>query len=81
MRLPRQPLLRLALILGFIVALALVISACDPIAPSTAPGTATPGATLAPGASAAPVAYRALRQQWSWLSLPSQPVRAPGNGA
>ena len=51
----KQPILRLALTLGFILALALVISACDPIAPTTAPGaTAAPGATLAPGATAGP---------------------------
>lgn len=54
MRLPRQPLLRLALVLGFVVALGLVISACEPIAQSAAPGASAPAVTLAPGASAAP---------------------------
>jgi YidC/Oxa1 family membrane protein insertase len=49
MRLPSRPILRLALGVGFVVALTLILAACSPIAP-----TAAPGATLAPGASAAP---------------------------
>ena len=43
MRLPRQPLLRLALVLGFIVAIGLVVSACEPIAQS---GAGSPAAVL-----------------------------------
>ncbi|MBI2781028.1 MAG: membrane protein insertase YidC [Chloroflexi bacterium] len=51
----KRPILRLALVFGFTVALALVISACEPIAPSAAPGsTVAPGATLAPGATTGP---------------------------
>ncbi len=54
MRLPQQPLLRLALVLGFIVAVGLVISACEPISQSAAPATLAPGATPAPGVTLAP---------------------------
>ena len=54
MRLPARPLHRLALMFGVIVALALVISACEPIAASPVPGSNTPATTLAPGASATP---------------------------
>ena len=51
----KRPTLRLALVFGFIVVLALVISACEPIAPSAAPGaTLAPAATLAPGATPGP---------------------------
>ena len=46
---------RLALGLGFVVALAFVISACTPIEPSGPPVTLAPGATAAPTTSAAPV--------------------------
>jgi hypothetical protein len=45
---------RLVLGLGFIVALAFVISACTPIEPSSAPVTLAPGATAAPTVSAVP---------------------------
>lgn len=49
----RRQLLRLALWLGAIVAVLLVVAACSPIEPSTAPGaTPVPGATAAPTASA-----------------------------
>lgn len=51
---PRQPLLRLLLLVGAIVALALVISACEPISQSATPSITAPGATLAPGTSATP---------------------------
>lgn len=52
--LPRRPILRLALGIGFLVALAFVISACSPIEPSTVPATLAPGATAGPTATAAP---------------------------
>jgi YidC/Oxa1 family membrane protein insertase len=52
--LPRRPILRLALGLAFLVALAFVISACSPIEPSTVPATAAPGATTAPTTTAVP---------------------------
>lgn len=52
--LPRRPILRLALGLGFLVALAFVISACSPIEPSTVPATLGPGATAAPTTTAVP---------------------------
>jgi YidC/Oxa1 family membrane protein insertase len=52
--LPRRPILRLALGLGLLVALAFVISACSPIEPSTVPTTLAPGATAAPSATTAP---------------------------
>ncbi|MEO5703694.1 MAG: YidC/Oxa1 family membrane protein insertase [Candidatus Limnocylindrales bacterium] len=61
--LPRHPILRLALIFGFVVALALVFSACDPIAPSTAPGaTAVPGTSLGPGETPVPAPTTAPSQ-------------------
>lgn len=50
----RRPILRIALGLGFIVALAFVIAACSPIEPSTVPGTFAPGATAAPAVTEAP---------------------------
>ena len=57
MHLPSRPILRLALGVGFVVALMLVLAACTPIEPSASPGaTLTPGATLAPGVTAAPTA-------------------------
>lgn len=52
--LPRRPILRLALGLGFLVALAFMISACSPIEPSTVPATLGPGATAAPTTTAVP---------------------------
>jgi YidC/Oxa1 family membrane protein insertase len=54
MSLSGRPLLRLLLVLGAVVALALVISACEPIAPSAVPGSVAPGLTLEPGTSLAP---------------------------
>jgi len=59
MTLPRRPLLRILLALGAVLALALVISACEPIAPSAVPGSLSPGASLVPGASEAPTATSA----------------------
>jgi YidC/Oxa1 family membrane protein insertase len=59
MTLPRQPLLRVLLVLGAILALAVIISACEPIQPSASPGSSVPTATLAPGETAAPVATAA----------------------
>jgi YidC/Oxa1 family membrane protein insertase len=53
-RLPRSPILRIALGLGLLVVVAFAISACSPIEPSAVPGTFAPGATAAPTASTAP---------------------------
>ena len=51
----RTSVLRVAVGLGLLLALALVIGACEPIQPSLAPGaTPLPGATAAPGATPAP---------------------------
>lgn len=53
--LPKRPILRAALGLAFLVVLAFVLSACEPITQSGAPATLAPGATAVPGASAGPI--------------------------
>ena len=54
-----RPLVRLALVFGFVVLVMLVVAACSPIAPSAVPGAtevagATAAATAAPSATVAP---------------------------
>jgi YidC/Oxa1 family membrane protein insertase len=53
--LPKRPILRAALGLALLFALAFVISACEPITQSGAPATLAPGQTAVPGASAGPI--------------------------
>jgi len=52
---PLPGALRVAIVLGLLLLVALVIGACEPIQPSGVPGASPPpGATLAPGASPVP---------------------------
>jgi YidC/Oxa1 family membrane protein insertase len=72
-----RPLRRLALLAGCLLALAMVVGACEPIVQSPAPGTsAQPPATLAPGSTPEPTAAPSATPAPTPLIVSPAPLKA-----
>jgi YidC/Oxa1 family membrane protein insertase len=73
----RRPIRRLVLLAGSLLALALVLGACEPISQSAAPGvSAQPTASLAPGTTPAPTAVPSATPAPTPLLVSPAPLKA-----